>query len=188
MPQYLRFGIAIVCVILDQWTKIAAASALKLHETIVVLPMFNIFLAHNYGAAFSFLSDAGGWQRYFFTGISLVVSILLIFWLYKLTMREKWMSLAFALLLGGAVGNLIDRALRGYVVDFIQVYYDKWYFPTFNIADSAIFCGAALMLILTFFEKDSNANPATSSASNPDGQPENGSADKPVTKPEKKLK
>jgi len=68
-------------------------------------------------------------------------------------MQEKWLSLSFALILGGAAGNLIDRAYYGYVIDFIQVYYDKWYFPTFNIADSAIFCGAALMLFLTFFEK-----------------------------------
>lgn len=174
MPQYLRFGIAIFCVILDQWTKIAAANALELHETIVVLPMFNIFLAHNYGAAFSFLADAGGWQRILFTTISFVVSILLIVWLYKLTMREKWMSLAFALLLGGAVGNLIDRALRGYVIDFIQVYYDKWYFPTFNIADSAIFCGAALMLLLTFFEKDTEDNAETKLADHKAAKSEKG--------------
>lgn len=153
MPQFLRFGIVFVCVALDQITKIAADRSLELYESIPVLPVFNISLAYNYGAAFSFLNVPGGMQRYFFTGISLIVSILLIVWLYRLTMQEKWLSLAFALILGGAIGNLIDRALYGYVVDFIQVYYDKWYFPTFNIADSAIFCGAALMLFLTFFEK-----------------------------------
>ncbi len=154
MPQFLRFGIAIVCVVLDQITKIAAERALDLHEAIAVMPSFNIALAYNYGAAFSFLNVPGGIQRWFFTGISLVVSILLIVWLYRLTMQEKWLSLAFSLILGGAVGNLIDRAYYGYVVDFIQVYYDKWYFPTFNIADSAIFCGAAVLLISMFFEKE----------------------------------
>lgn len=154
MPQFLRFGIAIVCVVLDQITKIAAERALDLHEAIAVMPSFNIALAHNYGAAFSFLNVPGGIQRWFFTGISLVVSILLIVWLYRLTMQEKWLSLSFSLILGGAVGNLIDRAYYGYVVDFIQVYYDKWYFPTFNIADSAIFCGAAVLLIGMFFEKE----------------------------------
>lgn len=157
MPQFLRFGIAIILVILDQVTKIAADRSLELYESIPVLPFFNISLAYNYGAAFSFLNVPGGTQRYLFTGISLVVSILLIVWLYRLTMSEKWLSLSFALILGGAVGNLIDRAVYGYVVDWIQVYYDKWYFPTFNIADSAIFCGAALMLFLTFFEKQPEA-------------------------------
>lgn len=153
MPQIVRFGIAIVCVVLDQITKQAAERALDLYEAIPVTPMFNIALAYNYGAAFSFLNVPGGWQRWMFTGISLVVSLLLIVWLYRLSKEEKWLSLSFALILGGAVGNLIDRALYGYVIDFIQVYYDKYYFPTFNIADSAIFCGAALLIFLTFFEK-----------------------------------
>lgn len=153
MPQFLRFGIAIICVVLDQITKIAAERALELHEAIPVVPMFNIALAYNYGAAFSFLNVPGGAQRWIFTGISLVVSLLLIVWLYRLTMQEKWLSLSFALILGGAVGNLIDRAYYGYVIDFIQVYYKDSYFPTFNIADSAIFCGTALLLVLTFFEK-----------------------------------
>ena len=158
MPQFLRFGIAIVCVVLDQVTKIAAERELELYEAIAVMPSFNIALAYNYGAAFSFLNVPGGIQRWFFTGISLVVSIMLIVWLYRLTMQEKWLSLSFALILGGAVGNLIDRAYHGYVVDFIQVYYDKWYFPTFNIADSAIFCGAAVLLIGMFFEKEPDAS------------------------------
>lgn len=153
MPQFLRFGIAIICVVLDQVTKIAAERALDLHEAIAVMPMFNIALAYNYGAAFSFLNVPGGAQRWIFTSISLVVSILLVVWLYRLTMQEKWLSLSFSLILGGAVGNLIDRAGRGYVIDFIQVYYKDYYFPTFNIADSAIFLGTALLLILTFFEK-----------------------------------
>lgn len=154
MPQALRFGIVAIIVVFDQITKIAADKALALGEGIAVLPVFNIALAYNYGAAFSFLNVPGGWQRWFFTGISFVVSIVLIVWLFRLTRSEKWLGLSLALILGGAIGNLIDRALNGYVIDFIQVYYDKYYFPTFNIADSAIFCGAALLLVLTFFEKD----------------------------------
>ena len=158
MPQFLRFWIVIDCVVLDQITKISAERALELYEAIPVMPSFNIALAYNYGAAFSFLNIPGGQQRWIFTGISFVVSILLIVWLYRLTMKEKWLSLSFALILGGAIGNLIDRAVYGYVIDFIQVYYDKYYFPTFNIADSAIFCGTVLLLILTFFEKKPEPN------------------------------
>ncbi len=153
MPVFLRFTIVALIVVSDQITKIMADRSLELYETIEVLPIFNISLAYNFGAAFSFLNFPGGAQRWFFTAISLVVSIVLTVWLYRLTMREKWMSLAFALILGGAIGNLIDRAVYGYVVDFIQVYYGNSYFPTFNIADAGITCGAILMLWLTFFDK-----------------------------------
>ncbi len=153
MPVFIRFAIVAVIVLADQITKIWADRTLELYQTIEVLPVFNIFLAYNYGAAFSFLNFPGGAQRWFFTAISLIVSILLCVWLFRLTLREKWMSLSFALILGGAIGNLIDRAFYGYVVDFIQVHYAQNYFPTFNIADAAITCGAILMLWLTFFDK-----------------------------------
>jgi len=159
MSVFLRFAIAIVIAVFDQVTKIAASQSMTLHETIQVMPFFNIFLAHNYGAAFSFLNIPGGTQRWFFTAISLIASVFISVWLYRMTMREKWLSLSFSLILGGAVGNLIDRAYHGYVVDFIQVYYKNSYFPTFNIADSAIFCGAALMLGLTFFGNETDAEP-----------------------------
>lgn len=145
--------IVIVSVIADQATKISVSRALELYEQIPVLPMFNITLAHNYGAAFSFLNVPGGAQRWIFTGISAIVSIILVIWLWRLTKAEKWLGISLSLILGGAIGNLIDRAYQGYVVDFIQVYYDRWYFPSFNIADSAIFCGTVLLLGLTFFEK-----------------------------------
>jgi len=129
-------------------------NALELYEQIPVIPsFFNLTLAHNYGAAFSFLNIPGGQQRWFFTGISAIVSIVLIVWLWRLSKAEKWLGIALALVLGGAIGNLIDRAMQGYVVDFIQVYYKDWYFPSFNIADSAIFCGTVLLLGLTIFEK-----------------------------------
>ena len=150
-------AIVLVSVVADQFTKISASRALALHEQIPVFAGFNITLAHNYGAAFSFLNVPGGGQRWILTGISAVVSIMLIVWLLRLSKSEKWLGIALALILGGAIGNLIDRAMQGYVVDFIQVYYDRWYFPSFNIADSAIFCGTVLLLGLTLFEKPADA-------------------------------
>ncbi len=150
-------AIVLISVVSDQITKIATSRALELYEQIPVFPMFNITLAHNYGAAFSFLNIPGGAQRWFFTGISAVVSVVLIVWLWRLSKDEKWLGIALALILGGAIGNLIDRAMQGYVVDFIQVYYKDWYFPSFNIADSAIFCGTVLLLGLTLFEKPAEA-------------------------------
>lgn len=150
-----RYGIAAIVVILDQITKVWVDSSLKLYEQIPVTSWFNITLAYNKGAAFSFLNDAGGWQRWFFIGISVVVSVCLIVWLYRMTREEKWLSISIALILGGAIGNnLVDRVIYGHVVDFIQVYYDKWYFPSFNVADAAITVGTVLLLILTFFEKN----------------------------------
>jgi signal peptidase II len=158
MNSLSRYGIAALVVVFDQITKVWVDRSLQLYEQIPVTPMFNITLAYNRGAAFSFLSDEGGWQRWFFIGISVVVSVCLTVWLYRMKPNEKWLALAIALILGGAIGNnLIDRVIYGHVVDFIQVYYDTWYFPSFNIADSAITVGTVLLLILTFFEKDEQA-------------------------------
>ena len=154
MPHFLRYSIVIVIIVLDQITKIWADRALEMYQQVYVYSWFNITKAYNYGAAFSFLDTPGGWQRWFFTGISLVVSIVLSVWLYRMTQREKWLSLSIAFILGGAVGNLVDRMYYGYVVDFIQVHWNDSYFPSFNIADAAISCGTALLLFLTFFEKD----------------------------------
>ncbi|MEE9319244.1 MAG: signal peptidase II [Granulosicoccus sp.] len=153
MPHSLRYGIALVIVVLDQLTKIQIDRSLALGDSIPVTSFFNITKAYNYGAAFSFLSDAGGWQRWFFTIISFVVSIVLIVWLYRLKHRERWLILAITMILGGAIGNLIDRVMYGYVVDFIQVYWNTSYFPSFNVADAAISCGTVLLLVLTLFEK-----------------------------------
>lgn len=159
MNLITRYVIAAVIVVFDQITKIAVNRSLELYEQISITGFFNITKAYNYGAAFSFLDIAGGSQRWFFTIISFVVSVILIVWLYRLTKQEKLMSLSISLILGGAVGNLIDRFWYGYVVDFIQVYWGNAYFPSFNIADAAISCGAALMLYLTFFDKpDEQAN------------------------------
>ena len=112
--------------------------------------LLNWTLLHNHGAAFSFLSDAGGWQRYFFTSLAGLVSVVFVFWLMRMPKDMKILPLAIALILGGAVGNLIDRISLGYVVDFIHVYYQNSHFPAFNIADSAITIGTILMLIDTF--------------------------------------
>jgi len=153
VPYSLRYGIALLIVVLDQLTKILVDRSLALGDTIPVTPFFNITKAYNYGAAFSFLNDPGGWQRWFFTAVSFVVSIVLIVWLYRMAHRERWLILAISMILGGAVGNLIDRVMYGYVVDFVQVYWNTAYFPAFNVADAAISCGTALLLVLTLFEK-----------------------------------
>lgn len=151
MPTLLAYLVSFVIVVLDQITKLLADANLILNQSkIEVFSWFNITLHYNPGAAFSFLSDAGGWQRWFFTIISLVVSVILCVWLYRLSREEKLLSWSLALILGGAVGNLIDRVAYGHVIDFIQWHYKGSYFPTFNIADAAISVGAALLLISTF--------------------------------------
>ncbi len=144
-------GLAVIAIILDQWTKSIAVAHLIYANPIPVLPFLNWTLLHNYGAAFSFLSDAGGWQRYFFTSLAGIVSLIFIFWLMRMPKNMTVLPLAIALILGGAIGNLIDRVALGYVVDFIHVYYNNSHFPAFNIADSAITLGTILMLIDTFF-------------------------------------
>ena len=133
--------------LLDQITKWVASAYLVLYKPLPVLPMFNLTLFHNTGAAFSFLNDAGGWQRWFFTVIALGVSAYIVFLMKQAAATDKRQVIALALILGGAVGNVIDRISYGYVVDFIQVYYEIWYFPAFNLADSAITIGAILFIL-----------------------------------------
>jgi len=156
--------LSLAVIVLDQITKYLASSMLVLYKPIAVMPMFNITLMHNTGAAFSFLSDAGGWQRWFFTAIALTVSTFLFFWLKRLSAHEKLQAVALALILGGAIGNVIDRIWFGYVVDFIQVYYQQWYWPAFNIADSAITIGAVLIIIDTIKTSRSTDKQQTDSA------------------------
>lgn len=139
--------LAVVVVILDQLTKYIASTSLEMYQPIAVMPMFNWTLMHNTGAAFSFLAESGGWQRWFFAAIALVVSAVIVLWIKRLEQHEKWQAIALALILGGAIGNVIDRIYLGYVVDFIQVYYQQWYWPAFNIADSAISVGVAMIII-----------------------------------------
>jgi signal peptidase II len=131
----------------DIETKAWASEVLTLYRPQEIVSWLNMTLAHNYGAAFSFLSDAGGWQRWFFTIMASVVSLVLIVWVLRLPRREWLTGLALALVIGGAIGNLVDRIQLGYVVDFIDVHYQGWHFPAFNVADSAISCGLILMVL-----------------------------------------
>lgn len=140
--------------VIDYLTKTSVASSMQLGESIAVLPVFSITYAHNEGAAFSFLSGAGGWQRWFFSAIAIVISGLLIWWLRKLSATNKVLGIAYALVLAGALGNLYDRLAYGYVIDFIHVHYDTWHYPIFNIADCAICIGAALLLFDAFRGKN----------------------------------
>ena len=134
-------------IVLDQITKWMAVDAFQLGERMEILPIFNLTMAHNYGAAFSFLADHGGWQRWFFTAIAVGVSVMLVVWLKRLPKSDWWMAVALSLILGGAIGNLYDRVTLGYVVDFLDFHWNYKHFPAFNIADSAIVAGAGLLLI-----------------------------------------
>lgn len=153
-------SLSVIVVLLDQGTKYLATTELHYAVPVPVVSSLNWFLAHNTGAAFSFLSDAGGWQRWFFVGLAAFVAVIIILWLKNLPRDQKWLAVALTLVLGGAVGNVIDRVLHGYVVDFIQFYYvaetclPGFYFsgaqcnwPAFNIADMAIVGGAIMMLV-----------------------------------------
>lgn len=131
----------------DQVTKHWVASTMDLFESIAVLPFFSITYVHNLGAAFSFLAEQSGWQRWLFSLISLTASIFFFIWLKRTDKKHTWLSIAIALLLSGAVGNLIDRALLGYVIDFLDFYLGNNHWPAFNIADSAIFIGAVMLII-----------------------------------------
>lgn len=140
------FLIAVVVIILDQWSKLSIEAALQYGQRIEVLPIFNLTLAYNPGAAFSFLADAGGWQRWFFTGIAIVASVVLSIWVLSLK-NQRWLAVALSLVLGGALGNLYDRIAYGHVIDFLDFHYANTHFPAFNIADSAITAGAIMLII-----------------------------------------
>ncbi len=141
--------LALVVVIVDQGSKALAEHLLVLHEPVAVSPSFNFYLTYNTGAAFSFLRDAGGWQRWLLAAVSIGVGVFIVFWLRRIPRKQKWFACALALELGGAVGNLIDRLLRtdGGVMDFIDIYYGTWHWPAFNFADSAISVGAVMLLL-----------------------------------------
>lgn len=153
-PSMARWlAVALLIVVLDQVTKQLAETWLVYAQPLAVMPSFNLTLLYNRGAAFSFLNEAGGWQRWFFVTVSLLASVALLVWLSRLHSRQWPLALALSLVLGGAVGNLIDRLWLGHVVDFIQVYYGDWYFPAFNIADSAITVGAVLLIWDSLFSR-----------------------------------
>lgn len=146
--------LTLVFLIIDQVTKHWVAGTFDYSETLAVLPFFNLTYVHNPGAAFSFLADQGGWQRWFFTAIASIASIVFLVWMAKTPKQQRLLSIAFALILSGAVGNLIDRAMLGYVIDFLDFYWGDSHFAAFNIADSVIFIGAALMIFESFTNKE----------------------------------
>ena len=136
----------LLVLVADQVTKQVVIANMQLFDSIDLLPFFNLTYVRNYGAAFSFLSDAGGWQRWFFTLIAVVISCVLAVWLARNNKTQLKLNLALSLVLAGAIGNLIDRSIYGYVIDFLHLYYQNWHYPAFNIADSAICIGAALLI------------------------------------------
>ena len=142
--------LSLLALVLDQWSKHIIDGSMQLYQSIPVLPYFNLTYVHNTGAAFSFLSQAGGWQRWFFAALAFTVSVVITIWLARLNKHESLLAAALSLILGGAVGNLIDRLLYGYVIDFLDVYYQNWHWPAFNIADSAITVGVVLMIAESF--------------------------------------
>ena len=160
-----RFGklawlwLSLIVIAADQISKHWFVANLDMYEQIVVIPdLFSWTLAYNRGAAFSFLANEAGWQRWFFALIAVAVSIILTVWLKRLKINETWLAVALALVLGGAIGNVYDRVVLGHVVDFILVHWKtQWYFPAFNIADSAITVGA-VMLALDMFRGNKPAN------------------------------
>jgi signal peptidase II len=138
-------------IVTDLLTKYLALNYLEYADPNPLLPFFDLTLLFNTGAAFSFLSDAGGWQRWFFVAIAVLVSGLLTVWMRKTNQRYWWLGMGLALILGGAVGNLYDRIIHGYVVDFISLHYQNYFFPAFNLADTAITLGAVVLIFDMLF-------------------------------------
>lgn len=152
------YAVAGLVLLLDQISKHAIEAAFEYGETKVFTSFFNFTLAYNTGAAFSFLADAGGWQRWFFGVIAVVASVLLVAWIKRIAAVKAREAFALAFILGGALGNLYDRIVLGHVVDFIVVHYQDNYWPAFNLADSAITLGAAVLIIDMLFSKENKAH------------------------------
>ena len=152
------YMLSFTVIIIDQITKYFAVEKLALHEVKSIYEGFNLILIYNEGAAFSFLSDAGGWQRWFLIGVSCIVCVFIVVWMYQSISKSKCLLAGLSLILGGALGNLWDRLSLGYVVDFIEVYYKDLYWPAFNIADSAITIGAILLILDIFLKEPSKTS------------------------------
>ena len=142
----LWVGLAVLIMVLDQFTKVLVIGRFQYGDSLPITSFFNLVRVHNHGAAFSFLADAGGWQRWFFTGLGLLATGLMV-WMLRKHPGQRLFCAAISLILGGAVGNVIDRLLHGYVVDFLDFYWGTWHFPAFNLADSAITLGAVLLIL-----------------------------------------
>ncbi len=156
--KWLWLAVAVIAI--DLGTKAMATAMLTYGQPVPVVPLFNLTLLHNTGAAFSFLADAAGWQRWFFVALAVVVSVVLVYWLKGLKRHETWTAIAIALILGGAIGNVYDRVVHGYVVDFLHFYWQDWHFPAFNLADTAITIGAVMMIIDAFRKPADDSEPA----------------------------
>lgn len=156
MNKWLWFSGAVVLV--DQTTKYAAERALTLYAPVEVLPFFNFALVYNKGAAFSFLADSAGWQRWFFVALALAISAWLVHWIRRLGPGERWTAAALSLILGGALGNVIDRLWHGHVIDFLDFHYAGWHWPAFNVADSTITVGAVIILFLAAFGRSETSS------------------------------
>lgn len=152
-PWPAAFVVGLVIVVLDQWSKAAVSTAFRYGEVLPVTSFFNLVLVHNTGAAFSFLSGAGGWQRAFFIAITLGTAVLIV-WMIRRHRHERLFCWALSLILAGAIGNLIDRVALGHVVDFLDFHFFGWHFWAFNLADSAITAGAALLIVDSFIRRE----------------------------------
>lgn len=139
--------LTLLILILDQLTKYLVTQSFHLHESVALIEGINLTLVYNTGAAFSFLQDAGGWQRWFFIVLTPLVAVVILVWMSRLEPNQTWLAAALAMVLGGAAGNFTDRIIHGHVIDFIDVYYQQWHWPAFNVADSAITVGAVLLVI-----------------------------------------
>ena len=146
--------LTVIFLVIDQITKQWVVATMELHQSIDVLSFFNITYAQNPGAAFSFLADQAGWQRWFFTVIALIASVVFLVWLKRTPKEQPLLAAALACMLSGALGNLIDRVLFGYVIDFLDFYVGSSHWPAFNVADSVIFVGAGLMILDSFVNND----------------------------------
>lgn len=158
------FAIAATVLLLDQITKLWIMTDFVLGDSRYISSFFNLVRAHNEGAAFSFLSDAGGWQRWFFTFLSTVISVVIVVWLTRLPRQKTIEAIALSLILGGALGNLYDRVTLGYVVDFLDFHWAGWHFAAFNVADMAISVGAVLIIIDSLFFADNSSSEGEKSA------------------------
>jgi signal peptidase II len=139
--------LSLVLIILDQGTKFSAIHYLAFNQPVRLLPFLNLTLEHNPGAAFSFLAQAGDWQGWLFGMVAILVCIFIARWLYKIPAGKIWLPMGLSLIIGGAIGNVADRIMHGYVIDFLDFYVNNWHWPTFNFADSAICIGAAMLII-----------------------------------------
>lgn len=149
-PQLRWLWISLLVVALDQSSKLFAEAQLVPHQAVNLFPYFDWYLTYNTGAAFSFLADAGGWQRWLFTAIAIVISVIILQWIRNLAREETLTAVSLSLILGGAIGNLIDRIYLGHVIDYIQVWLGSYPWPAFNVADAAIFVGAVLLIVSSF--------------------------------------